>query len=468
MEILIPFLNDSNRHIKNEQIFFNGINRNELTNDNEWIDVQNVDTVDMPAISPRKSMKQVHFFDNEVIGYLGYENVEFIIVKGDTANELYMSEVNKAPVLIQKLAVKPINDYEMIIFNRHLLIFPSCEAFKLNYKDDRIHNIVTNLSEYEDFSKAGGNKNGLDNISHAIEYKNRIFIVDDEDNVKCSAIGNYKIWDKYAGVLSDSWATDVASAGKFKALKSYRDHLMLFKNSITYELYGDTPAQFLLKEAFTMGAVSSNAVCEVQGQLFFVDSSGVQVYGGGIPKSVTYKLRESYEDANCWTDNRRFFMSLKGNIPRTYVYDTEMNQWTGYCNKFFKYFTTVEVDGIRKIRGVTEDNKILEFESGNEKVDWVAISKIYDDKTFQKKSIRRLKFKCHMNIGSEIEFFISHNQEPPRSYSVIKHTTDYSNMREVVQYIPLQRNSTIQIIIKGKGHSVVYGEREVVYRSDKK
>lgn len=464
-------LNDGNRHVKSFPILFNGINRNTLIDDTDWEETENIDTIEVPMLSPRGSMRLIKKYDN-VLGYKGYDNIEFIIYSksGTAILEIVINDGETRRIAgTQILKKKGIERYQMLLMDRRLLIFPSCETVVLTYKGDKVHEDITGFKDYEDFSKEGGNSNGLSSISYACEYKNRIFIVDENDNIMCSAFDNYKVWNKFKGVLSDNWATDVFSPGKFKNIFVYRDQVMAMKNNVTYEIFGDNPSNYVLQEAFKMGVVNVDCACEVAGKLFFVDESGVYMYAGGTPRRLSYKLNEKYKDARCFSDNRKFYLSLdNGHRQRTYVFDNELTLWSGYSDKFFEYFDGVVVNGNKRTRAITRQGELYEFDSGNEKVKWSATSKLYDDKTFQKKKLRRIKLKCRLESGSTIRYYLSVDGRPYELRGIIsKNIDDYKVQDEIISYISVPRASTFQLKIEGEGKANIMGEREMSFRSDK-
>lgn len=468
---MFPIVQDNANPKDSKTIIFGGINRNELIDENEWVDTTNVDTLNCPAISPRKPLKEINCLKG-VIGYLIYENAIFYVLREPEGNILYMEIVSDEGVFSKKKiqvldnSFNP-NKYQMLVFNRRLLIFPSCEAFKINYNSDRIHDMVLGLSDYKKFSKKSGNSSGIDNISYVCEYNNRIFAIDDEDNIKATALGRYDIWTKYTGVLTDSWATDVASAGKFTGISLYRDHITIMKRDVTYELYGTLPSNFSLQEAFKNGTINNDSIVEVGGRLYFVSASGVHVYGGGVPRTISYKLNEKFKDAFSFTDGIRYYLSLdNGKTKRTYVYDIDLGIWSCYSDKYFTYCGYLMYGNSTHIILLDDAGRIYEMNAGDEVVKWEALTKRYTDNTFQKKSMKKVKFSCHMDKGSRISFYVSFDDRPFNLIKTIRNDS-YKGYKEADVYIPLRRAKTIQIRIEGLGMSKVYGEREMIYRSER-
>lgn len=463
MEVLIPIVNDNSRNIKQMPMIFNGINRNEMTSEHEWFDNENIDTVNAPSIGPRENIGMVYDFKGKVSGFLSYDNACFFTLDlGDkTRVGMFLYEDKKT---VYKDISKPSRECKLILFNRHLLIFPICCAFKLVYEDEKVHSLRANLGDEIDFSDKK-----YKSLSYATEYNNRIFAVDDEDNIRSCALGNFKAWSKYTGVLTDSWASDVFSPGKFKGICTYRDHITLMKRNITYELFGSVPSNFTLIEAFKNGTINDKSICEVAGMLYFVSDSGVYVYSGGTPRLISFKLKENYKDAISFTDGKRLFVSLdNGQRKRTYVYDVDYGIWSCYSNDFYNFYGNVIYGGKSHIVLVSDDNCLYEIGEGKGRVKWSILSKVFDEKMFNKKSIKKLKFKAKMSHGTKLYFYLSLDNKPFKLFTVMSYEGyEVDNIRDFICYIPLRRCKNFRIKIVGEGKALISGEREFIIRSEK-
>lgn len=421
--------------IRNESIIFGGLNRNINIEDEEWTYLKNIDTENVPFLSPRKPMEKIREF-KKCNGYLVDENKECWV----DGTELFYDG--------KKVGTVEDSPKNMVEFNRNIVIFPDKIAYNIEKKE------MTEKFKAPD-------------LEHIVVKDNRIWGTKGVTIYGCK-LGDYTEWDKPTDVLDGVYYVDVAGGSGFKGISVYADKLVLFKSSSMYELYGKTPKDFELFEAYKIGCVDENSISEVSGTLYFTSQSGIYAYGGGIPRPMSYKLNEEYVNSTGISDNRKYYISVdNGKTKQTYMYDTFMNCWTSYCDKFFNYWGYLEKERVRKIRAVS-DNTLYEFESGDEQVEWEAISKKYDDRTFQKKAVKRIKIRANMTLNSLLEVYISRDGKPFELQKVIRKTNeDLSSNTEFTIPISLNRCKEYQIKLKGKGFVSINGEKEIVYRSDK-
>lgn len=433
--MMYPMLDSTNR----KRIFpftFKGINRNDMIEDDNLVDCTNIDTYSIPFISPRKPMERVKRILN-CNGFL-YDLSKEVFVSGNN----FHYDGNKFPL-------KNLNcERQLVEFNGHILIFP----------DNKAYDVEKNT--IEDFKAP--------ELDFVAVHDNRVFGVKGSD-IRATSLGDYKSWETYKGVLTDSFATDTARTGNFTGMVSYRGHLTLFKDEVCYELFGNRPDQYTLKEAFKLGTISNKSIAEVGGTLIFLDKSGVIAYGGGLPKPIGYKLNEKYVKGVGFSDGRRYYLSLdNGKDKRTYIFDSNFDCWSVYSDQYFTHYASYFDGSKREIRAVNELGDVYIFNHGNEIVPWEVVTKEYDDNSFYKKSVSKFRLKGKSTVGTEFEVYVSYDGKPKELVKVFKHT-DFSvtDWKEFRIQVPLRRCKRYQFTIVGKGHIVLYGAREITFRSER-
>lgn len=84
-------------------------------------------------------------------------------------------------------------------------------------------------------------------LSAPVEHNNRIWGADNRDNtLKASALGNFKNWDDYRGLVSDSYTASVGSDGAFTASCVLYEQIYFLKENAYTCVYGTRPANFTL------------------------------------------------------------------------------------------------------------------------------------------------------------------------------------------------------------------------------
>lgn len=423
----LPYVQDIG-NTKVAPLVFSGINRKELIEDMELSDGKNLDSEMIPAICPRKSIS---------IKRTLQAPQHFLMVNGKEVyidgTKFYYNGVEKGTVT---LGSKSIVD-----FNGNIVIFP----------DKKYYGYIENV--FGDFE--------CPDIDYATVHYNRIFGIKGSD-VWASKVGDFKIWDDYSGTELDSWVADVYSPGDFTGITTYQDHVVFFKSDQMYELYGYTPSQFKILEAAKIGCVNNESIAEVGGVLLFMSEKGVQAYSGGFPRDISEKLSLSNTtNAAAIGDGRKYYVSIDGS---TYIYDTWQNTWMPYMDIDVISFGKSDND----IFALGKDGNIYQLESGTEKVEWEAVTKLFDDGTFRKKSVKAIRLKAKMDIGAELYIYLRLDERNWILHKTIKHNELYYKFnRDIFITVPIKRASTYQIKLVGKGRSIIYGEREFIVGSDK-
>lgn len=424
----LPFLQD----LGNKQaaaLMFKGLNRKELIDDNELSYGENLDSEAIPAIMPRKPISLLRTISSP--STFSMINNKQAYVSG---TKFYYDGVERGTVTSGEKAI--------VDFNGNIVIFPDKKYY--DFIDDKWGSFTC---PYD--------------IQYATVHYNRIFGIKGSE-VFASKVGDFKVWDDYAGTEMDSWAADVYSPGDFTGITSYQDHVVFFKSDQMYELYGYTPSQFKIMEAAKIGCIDHRSIAEVAGMLFFVSEAGVQTYSGGFPRGISEKLNLfDVTKASAIGDGRKYYLSIEGT---TYIYDTWQDTWIPYMDVDVLEFGKSN----NEIFALARDGKLYELEKGNEEVEWIAITKSFDDGSFNKKSVAAIKLKVLMDPGAELSIYIKLDGREFVLHKIIKQTDRfYSNRRDVITTIPIKRASNYQIKFVGKGNAIIYGEREFLIGSDK-
>lgn len=451
---MLPFLIDTDYNTKKSPLLFAGLNQGEIIDDAEFSEGKNLSPTLLPAISPRSPMEVVMRIDKPQAIGVCYNNLVYCRDEKFYFNGDYKGDVSEGYK-------------EFLDFNGKVLIMPDKKVY--DYDEDSFDT----LSEMPD-------------LDYVTSYYNRVFGIRGSD-VRASKLGEIDVWESFEGTALDSWAADVYSHGDFTGLVAYQDHLIFFKRNAIYELYGYIPEQFKIQDASTsIGCIDNRSIVEVGGILYFVGEKGVYAYQGGQPRPVSENLDEVYISASAITDGRTYYVNIyNGKEYKTYAYDTWNRAWTPYANmeiiNFIRSNETIfaltkngEIvlfNDSRDIKRFDGEEIALEWEDlftreGLEEVNWTLTSKDYDDGVFEKKSLRRIRLKCKMDVGSSLRVFVRYNGD---NWVLKKDFTHKGPKRdrEIIMTIALRRASRYQIRLEGKGRALIYGEKEVIVGSEK-
>lgn len=142
-----------------------------------------------------------------------------------------------------------------------------------------------------------------------------------------SALGDFKAWEQFDGVSTDSWFAHCGEDGKFTGACTYGGRPMFFRERYAYILYGDYPPySYTLIDLRGVADGASKSLCVVDGCLYWKSRYDIMCYSGssitaiseclGNLGSVKYAVGGAYRG--------KYYIALDNAI---YVYDTQRGTW---------------------------------------------------------------------------------------------------------------------------------------------
>lgn len=484
----LPRMNYNN-NIQRQPLAFTGLNRRELLKLSEMPKMKNISTENFPKLSPRRPRATIdEGYDIHGYGFKKTDNHIFDIKRvnndffdGVVDLKLRVDKVEKGDVLQNVDDDLSKNHQQLIDFNGHIVIFPAKKYYI--YDPDN--------PDYDTFSSFTITDNEGNNLEfdYAYPYMNRLFAIKGND-IRASKQGDFKVWNEFNGYNTDSWAADVYSEGKFTGLYEYQHHLVIFKDTCMYELYGNLPSNFTTKKVCEIGCIDYRSIAEVNGKLYFLSNDGIYEYAGGIPRKISLKLNDTYKKGIAIGDNRYYYIHLSdGEVEGLYRYDTYLGEWIYEDSIEVKYFDKTG----NKIFMQTRFNGLIQLDYDSEKeddfpvsdiyditdfnesgtptdtklIEWEAYTKEFDYNLFNKKILKKVKLKADIKPYSELIISIKYDDGPFRKVKVIRESIDKRHKRDMLINIPIKKCEYFQIKIEGKGRSILNGELEFILGSEK-
>ena len=147
--------------------------------------------------------------------------------------------------------------------------------------------------------------------------------------VYASKLGDFKNWNVFDGISSDSYAVDVLGDGDFTACVSFLGYPVFFKEDAIYKVYGSRPANFEVMGGAATGCLSGDSVAIADETLYFLSRIGVMRYSGGIPSpcgDVLGDLVTPTKTAKGFSDGRRYFL-WDGTTSTVLMFDPRREVW---------------------------------------------------------------------------------------------------------------------------------------------
>ena len=152
------------------------------------------------------------------------------------------------------------------------------------------------------------------------------------NEIYASKLGDFKNWNCYAGLATDSYAASRGSDGPFTAAATYLGSALFFKERCIERVYPSATGahQIVTLECPGVSAGNHRSVCAVDGTLFYVGRGGVYGFDGGLPAVTSRALGDmSLHSGVAGCREGKYYLSCADgeNMRHLLVYDTRRGLW---------------------------------------------------------------------------------------------------------------------------------------------
>ena len=230
-----------------------------------------------------------------------------------------------------------------------------------------------------------------------------------------SKLGDFKNWNCFAGISTDSYVASVGSDGQFTGAITHLGYPLFFKENCMHKVYGNYPANYQIQTTSCRGVQKgcSKSLSIVNEVLYYKARSSVCAYDGSLPAEMSYALGEvNYSDAVAGTLGNKYYISMKDSsgVYHLFVYDTNKGMWHREDKTQAKAFCTcrgdlyyIEGNKIKSILGIAEQEK------EKDRVRWMAETGVIGTDSPDKKYISRLDIRLSISIGTRLYFYVQYD-----------------------------------------------------------
>jgi hypothetical protein len=286
------------------------------------------------------------------------------------------------------------------------------------------------------------------------------------NEIYASKPGDFKNWQFFAGISTDSYAASVGSDGAFTGAVNYGGSPLFFKENMIHKVYGQYPANFQITDTACRGVQKgcSRSLAIVNEVLYYKSRSGVCAYDGSAPVEVSDALgHEVYHDAVAGGLGHKYYVSMldPDDIPHMFAYDTRFGTWHKedntrayeFCNFENRLYFT-EVYNKPYNQGAEYRITCISGEAGNEgAVKWMAETGIIGTDTPYRTYIQRLDVRMSLELGSHVSFFIQYDSTGAWEHV---YTADYRELSSFSVPIRPRRCDHLRIRMVGTGPAKIF------------
>ena len=148
----------------------------------------------------------------------------------------------------------------------------------------------------------------------------------------CSKLGDFKNWESYMGISTDSWAQKVGTDGPFTGAAAHLGFPLFFKENFLHKVYVSNTGAHQVQDTACRGVQNGchRSMAIVNEVLFYKARSGVVAYDGSLPTEVSAALGNgSYRDAVGGGCGNKYYVSIvnEQEARELFVFDTAKGLW---------------------------------------------------------------------------------------------------------------------------------------------
>lgn len=289
----------------------------------------------------------------------------------------------------------------------------------------------------------------------------------DGHEIYCCKLGDFKNWNCFQGISTDSWAATVGSDGVFTGAVSYLGYPMFFKENSFIKVAISTTGAHQTKETMCRGVQrgSGGSLAIVNETLFYKSANCVCAYNGSLPVSVSDDLGEDrYSDAVAGAAGDKYYISMKGSDGKydMFVFDSKNGIWCREDDTRVLCFANHK-DGLYFIDAESKCLAAIDSEDlvaiREDEVEWSVETGAIGYSSPDNKYVARINMRIGLDFGTSVDFFVQYDSCGEWEH---KFNIGGAGTRTVsVPFIP-RRCDHFRYRISGKGGCKIYGISKTV------
>ncbi len=238
------------------------------------------------------------------------------------------------------------------------------------------------------------------------EFVNRLY---------ASKLGDFKNWNCYMGVSTDSYYANVGTDGYFTGAVTHLGAALFFKENVLHKVYGSFPAEFTVQDTVCRGVQRGceNSMAIVNEVLYYKSRHGVCAYDGSLPVEVSYALgNERYYDAVGGSHSNKYYICMADAYDNwnLFVYDTAKGMWHReddlHATHFVSYKGELYCVDAENLNIITLLGSGQEYE---EDVEWMVETGELGITSPDMKYISRITLRVRLDVGAEMNIYAQYD-----------------------------------------------------------
>lgn len=269
--------------------------------------------------------------------------------------------------------------------------------------------------------------------------------------IYASKLGDFREFNKFSGIASDSYYMGIGSNGGFCGIVSYKSYVIAFKEDCIHIISGSAPSSFTLTRTVEgIGCVDIRSCSQVNGYLYFLSREGFYRFDGITFENISGKLGKTYEKAIATGKGSKYYVYAadKDGKEEFLVFDAKNSMWHSIAG----------IDGVIGLfahegdvcAATDKELYVLEKEPCKE---WKTESCEFFEKDSWGKAPNFLWIRAKIDKGKTVRVFTSEDGGEYKEHAPCKGT---GKMRIYSVPVRWQNSKSHRIKLLGNGNSTIY------------
>lgn len=271
--------------------------------------------------------------------------------------------------------------------------------------------------------------------------------------------GDFKNWDCYMGISTDSYYVNLGSDGQFTGAITHAGYPLFFKENLVHKVYGQIPANFQVQSTACRGVQKgcSGSLAIVNEILYYKSRHAICAYDGSLPTEMSAALGETqYMNATAAAHGNKYYISMQETLSGAwvfFVYDTAKGLWHKEDGIQAKFLCSCRDE----LYCAIPDGKIITMLGSGEPyeqyVDWMAETGIINASSPERKYLKRLSIRMVLEPGSSVTILAQYDS--CGVWESLGHMTG-SDLRSFTLPVRPRRCDHLRLRIEGTGKAMIF------------
>lgn len=236
------------------------------------------------------------------------------------------------------------------------------------------------------------------------------------NEIYASKLGDFKNWQCYQGVSTDSYAVSLGADGPFTGAIQHLGYPVFFRENCIHKIYGSYPANYRLQTTPCPGVQrgSAKSLALVGQNLYYKSPTGVCAYDGALTVEIGQALgNKSYVNAAGGGLRGKYYLSMTDGEGENhlFVYDSTRKLWHREDETKAREFCTCRDD----LFYVNQSGAIISVSGAGETEEdfrFLAQTGVIGGESPDQFYLSRVNLRLELGEGSRMNLWVRYDEEP--------------------------------------------------------